>query len=142
MTLLLESIRTPTFLSSSLLFFWQNCTGYRIYRTCSKVASFLVLVIEAEVVNTDTSFLRYPGFFKVWISFSQNAPSYYSCNKWPRLHLFDLCYCVSCRSLSCIETGSQGARILPSPCLVFVYLLLYSSFFVWDFAGRQRVWWF
>ena len=76
LTLLLKSIKALMSLPSSLSFFRWNRTRYQIHRTHSRIASLLVLVIRAEVAETDTSFLIH--FFLAQSSLSSSAFSYYS----------------------------------------------------------------
>ena len=76
LTLLPESIRALTSLPSSLSFFRQNCTRYQMHGTHSRVASLLVLVIEAEIAKTNTSFLIHS--FLAQSSLSSSAFSCYS----------------------------------------------------------------
>ena len=134
-----ESIRALTSLFLSSSFFWQNLSRYQMYSTRSKVASLLVSIIKTKVTKINTSFLRCSGFMEVWNNSSQNTPSCYSCNKWPRLCLLDLRYCVPCRVVSRIKTNSQKAEISPSLHLAVVPFFLLFVLLVEGFDYEQGV---
>ena len=68
-----------------------------MHGTQLSIVSILVSIIGVEVAETDISLLRYPSFFEVWNSSLENALSYYSYNKWPRLHPFNLRRCMPCQ---------------------------------------------
>ena len=119
-------------------FFRQNCTGYQINETRSKVVFLFMLVIRVEVAKTDTSFLKCSSFSRF-----RTVPC-----KIPLLIIVvidSLAFIFSISTITCpnrgisyIDISSRRARVTLSLRLAVVPLLFPFSFLVGSSAGGSR----